>query len=69
MTLSIITECGYAEYHKLALNAECYFAQCQYAQCHYGEFHYAKCHYTECPVATVEKSQHISLVIWKPFTP
>jgi hypothetical protein len=49
----------YAECHKLAL----------YAECHYAEFHYAKCHYTDCPVATVEKSQHISLVIWKQFTP
>jgi hypothetical protein len=25
---------AYAEYHKLALNAECHYPECRYAECH-----------------------------------
>jgi hypothetical protein len=38
----------YAEYHKLALYADCRYAECHYAECHYAECHYAECHYSEC---------------------
>jgi hypothetical protein len=39
VTYTEIPSVPYAEYHLLALYAECHYAECHYAECRYAECH------------------------------